>query len=158
VWKDSLEIHDLHMNEAGLALIKKYEGLYLEAYQCGANVWTIGWGHTAGVKQGDRITKDEAESLLREDVRRFESGVKLQLKYLGLDESELNENQFSALVSLCFNCGLIPLNKDNTIGRSLVKRNYLAAADGFLLWRKAGGRVLKGLVRRRQEEKELFLS
>lgn len=164
VWEGSVEVAELRTNEAGLNLIKEFEGLRLRSYQCSAGVWTIGYGTTRidgrPVQPGMTITKNEAESLFEEDIRRFESGVKLQLRVLGLDESNLNSNQFSALVSLCYNCGLSPISPQNTIGRELADRNYSAAALGFLLWDKAtvnGQKVrLEGLTRRRKREKELF--
>ena len=99
------------------------------------------------------ITKDKAEALLRDDVGSFERNIQ---KTLG--NIELDDNQFSALVSLCYNCGAAPIKKGNTIRRTLESGDYQGAADGFLLWRKAGGRVLEGLVRRRQRERELFLN
>jgi len=141
------------INQAGLEVIKEFEGLRLESYLCPAQVWTIGYGTTRGVKPGMVITKEKAEALLRDDVVSFERNIQ---KALG--SFELNDNQFSALVSLCYNCGTAPIKSGNTIRRTLEAGDYQGAADGFLLWRKAGGRVLQGLVRRRKRERELFLS
>lgn len=89
-------------NKAGVDIIKKYEGLRLDAYKCPAGVWTIGYGHTGDeVVEGIRITKDQAEKLLEDDLEKFEERVS---RMLGLIPS--NENQFSAMVSLGYNIGL----------------------------------------------------
>jgi lysozyme len=140
------------INQAGIGIIKEFEGLRLESYLCPAKVWTIGYGTTRGVKPGMVITPQKAELLLRDDVVSFERSIQQTLNGI-----PLNENQFSALVSLCYNCGLAPIKSGNTIRRTLEEGDYQGAADGFLLWRKAGGRVLEGLVRRRKRERELFL-
>ncbi len=140
------------INEAGVSIIKEFEGLRLESYLCPAKVWTIGYGTTRGVKPGMVITPQKAELLLRDDVVSFERGIQQTL-----NDIPLNDNQFSALVSLCYNCGLAPIKSGNTIRHTLEAGDYEGAADGFLLWKKAGGRVLEGLVRRRKRERELFL-
>lgn len=129
----------------GLDLIKKFEGCVLTAYKCPAGVWTIGYGHTAGVKEGQTITKAKALSLLKKDLEIYENHVKRIVKL------ELNQNQFDALVSFCYNCGagcLTTLTK----GRSIEQ-----IADAIPLYNKAGGWVLAGLVKRRDAERELFL-
>ncbi|MGB3494773.1 MAG: lysozyme [Elainellaceae cyanobacterium] len=140
-------------NAAGIAIIKEFEGLRLESYLCPAGVWTVGYGTTKGVRPNVCISEEKAEQLLREDLASFEAGVNKMLAGV-----PLSNNQFSALVSLCYNCGLAPIKQGNTIRRTLEAGDYNGAADGFLLWRKAGGRVLEGLVRRRKRERELFLS
>lgn len=140
------------INRAGLALIKAFEGLRLAAYRCPAGVWTIGYGHTGpDVKPGRRITAAEAEALLRGDLDRFESSVERALNGV-----VTTENQFAALVSLAYNIGL------GGFGRSTVLRlhrtgKFTLAANAFLLWVKAGGRSLPGLVRRRTAERALYL-
>lgn len=161
VWKDSVIVDgEWHLNEDGIELIKEFEGLKLRAYRCSGNVPTIGYGTTRingkPVKMGTLITKDEADSLFREDIKTFEDKVRKRLKELGLNEFELNSSQFSALVSLCYNCGLAPLDDGNTIAEALKERDFDKAASGFLLWNRANGRVLSGLVRRRQAEHRLF--
>lgn len=141
------------INCAGLALIKAFEGLRLAAYRCPAGVWTIGYGHTGpDVKPGQRITAAEAEALLRGDLDRFESGVERALNGV-----VTTENQFAAMVSLAYNIGL------GGFGRSAVLRLHKAgkftlAANALLLWVKAGGRSLPGLVRRRTAERALYLT
>lgn len=137
----------MHINEAGLNLIKSFEGCKLVAYKCPAGVWTIGYGHTAGVTEGMVITQEVADHLLKSDMKKYENYVS---KYC--NSICLNTNEFSALVSFCYNCGAGNLKK-------LVSgRTKPQIADAMLLYNKGGGRVLKGLVRRRKAERELFLS
>ena len=136
----------MRIGQKGEELIKFFEGLYLEAYKCPAGVWTIGWGHTAGVKQGDKITKQQAQELFEKDMKIYEGHVN---RIVNLP---LNQNQFDALVSFCYNCGQGNLQK-------LVKnRNLDQIAAAMLLFNKANGKVLKGLVTRRQMEQKLFLT
>ena len=87
-------------SQEGLALIKKFEGCKLKAYKCSAGVWTIGYGHTAGVKEGDVISQPEADKLLEEDIAKFEDYVNDNVIV------ELNEGQFDALVAWTFNLGV----------------------------------------------------
>lgn len=134
-------------SEKGIALIKKYEGCMLNAYKCPSGVWTIGYGHTQGVKQGDKITKNKAESLLKSDLKSYESKV---MKYDTV--YHFNQNQFDALVSFCFNVGNI-----DTLTRKGT-RTIKEIVDSILLYNKGGGTVLDGLVKRRKEEQALFLS
>ena len=140
-----------------LNAIKRSEGLKLKAYRCPADVWTIGYGHTGlmpdgeKVQEGCTITKAEAEEILRQDIDKFTQGVKALIKV------SINRNQLGALVSFSYNVGLGSL-KNSTLLRLLNEGNYLGAAEQFQLWRKAGGRVLPGLVARRAVEAELFLS
>lgn len=134
----------MRTSSKGINLIKKFEGCRLKAYKCPAGVWTIGWGHTAGVKEGQNITQDEADRYLVEDLKVFE-------KYVTNLKLPLNQNQFDALVSFTYNCG--PGNL-----KTLVKnRSLQQIADALLLYNKSAGVTLNGLVRRRTEERELFL-
>lgn len=133
----------MRITQTGIDLIKKFEGCVLHAYKDRIGVWTIGYGHTVGVKSGQKVTQKQAETLLKEDLKIYEnhvtkSGVKV------------NQNQFDALVSFTYNCGAGSL-KTLLSGRSL---NEVSKA--LLLYNKAGGRVLQGLVNRRKAEKELF--
>jgi len=139
-----------HINEAGLELIKSFEGLRLEAYRCPAGVPTIGYGTTTGVKMGTRITKAEAEALLRRDLEKFEAAVRSLVKV------PLTDNQFSALVSFTYNLGAGAL-QHSTLLKLVNQGNFAAAAREFLKWNRAGGRVLPGLTRRRQAEEALFI-
>lgn len=140
----------MRISQKGIELIKKLEGCRLEAYKCPAGIWTIGYGHTKGVKDGQIITQEQAEEFLREDLRIFEQAVESCVKV------PLSQNQFDALVSFCYNCGSGAL-KTSTLLRLLNEGNYSSAADQFLRWNKAGGKVLVGLTRRREEEREMFL-
>lgn len=142
----------MKINQKGLDLIKSFEGLELKAYKCPADVLTIGYGHTGSdVKEGQVITQQQAEDLLKKDVEKFEKGV------LSLVKVKINENEFSALVSFAYNLGLGNL-KQSTLLNSLNKLQRESAANEFLRWNKAGGKVLAGLTRRREAEKALFLS
>ena len=133
----------------GKALIKKFEGCELEAYKCSAGVWTIGYGHTAGVKEGDKINQDEANHLLKEDLEEFETYVN---DLVGVD---LNEHQFDALVAWTFNLG--PSNlKSSTLLKVLNDSQYDKVPSEMKRWNKAGGEVLDGLIRRRDAEALLF--
>lgn len=152
-------------NAAALELIKRGEGCELTAYVCPAGKLTIGYGDTGPhVTPGMTITQEEAESLLANRLEReFEAGVR---KLLG--DAPTTENQFSALVSLAYNIGLgedgLPMGKGKRgLRHSSVLRRHLAgdyqgAARAFALWNKGGGRVLPGLVRRRREEADLYLT
>lgn len=142
----------MRINKAGLELIKEFEGLRLRAYQCSGNVWTIGYGHTLGVKEGDNITAEQAEKFLLQDIEKSEDCVR---RWATEKKVSLNSNQFSALVSLVYNCGPKPLA--GTVGTKLLRGDIEGAAEGFLLWNKAGGRLLAGLLRRREAERKLFL-
>lgn len=136
----------------GLGLIKSFEGLKLTAYLCPANVWTIGYGSTHGVREGDRLGSEaEAEELLARDLGQYEDAVN---KYVTVD---LTQEQFDALVSFTYNLGAGAF-KGSTLLRFVNQKDFVGAADQFLRWNKAGGRVLAGLTRRRVAERELFLS
>ena len=132
-------------SQNGINLIKKFEGCGLSAYRCPSGVWTIGYGHTAGVKQGQKITQAQADAFLQKDITLYENYVRLT----GLS---LNQNQFDALVSFTFNCGAGNLSK-------LIKnRNLTQIAEALLLYNKDANGVSQGLVARRKAERELFLS
>lgn len=142
----------MKISKKGLDLIKHFEGLELKAYKDSVGVVTIGYGSTGPhVSMGMVITQDQAEALLKQDVSRFEKGVS------DLVQVPLNQNQFDALVSFSFNLGLGNL-KSSTLLRKLNSLDYSGAANEFTRWNKAGGVVLKGLTRRREAEKVLFLS
>lgn len=134
----------MRISEAGLDLIRRFEGLRLNAYRCAAGVWTIGYGHTAGVKQGQKISKAQAEAFLREDIARFERAVN------GLNRP-WSQGQFDALVSFAFNCG------EGNLSRLCAGRSAEVISKKMLLYHKAGGRVNQGLVERRSAEQALFL-
>lgn len=131
----------------GVSLIKQFEGCRLKAYKCPAGVWTIGYGHTAGVKEGDIITQETAESYLRNDLVQYEKAV---MNYDGI--YHFNQNQFDALVSFTYNCGAGNLKNLTQSG----KRTITQISEKLLLYNKAGGVTLLGLQRRRAAEKVLF--
>lgn len=140
----------MNVSDDGIDLIKQFEGCRLTAYLCPAGVWTIGYGHTGSVNKGDAIDEDEADILLRADLRRFERSVS---KLVGVP---LSQGQFDALVSFAFNLGGGALQR-STLRQKLNRGDYDGAAEQFMKWTRAGGRVLAGLVRRRQAEYELFM-
>ena len=143
----------MKINEKGLDLIKSFEGLRLEAYLCPAGVWTIGYGHTKGVKKGMKITKEKADELLMEDLQKFQKGVeKLTSKV------ELTDNQFSALVSFAFNLGLGNLENSTLLKKVNRNPNDETIRNEFMKWIYAGGKPLEGLKRRRKHEADLYFT
>ena len=136
----------MRTSQTGINLIKKFEGCRLTAYKCPAGVWTIGYGHTAGVRPGDKISALQAEEMLKNDLVSYEKKVdKYANKY------EWNQNEFDALVSFAYNIGSIDqLTANGTRDRKTI-------AEKFVLYNKAGGKVLSGLTKRRMEEKALFI-
>ena len=138
-------------SQRGIDLIKRWEGFRDRAYLCPGNVWTIGYGHTKNVYQGMCISKEQAEQLLREDLKHFEASV------IQLVTVKLNQAQFDALVSFTFNVGVYAFKK-STLLRLVNQENFLEAANQFDRWVNANGKKLPGLVKRREEEKQLFLS
>lgn len=139
------------MTNEGLELIKSFEGLRLKAYKCPAGVWTIGYGHTKGVKEGDVITEQEAEDMLKKDVVGFEINVR------GAVIPNLNDHQYDALTSFAYNVGLGNFRKSTLL--RLINSGITAREDitnQFMRWVYAGGKKLTGLVRRRTAEAELY--
>jgi lysozyme len=134
-------------NEAGIQLIESFEGCRLQAYQDSGGIWTIGYGHTLGVKPGDVITQAQAEQYLREDLADAEAVLN---KAAGVD---LTPNQFSALVSFQYNTGALV---GSTLMRLVNAKDFAGAQAQFGLWVNAGGQKLEGLVRRRAAEAALF--
>jgi len=133
----------------GLSLIKRFEGCRLKSYKCSANVLTIGYGHTSGVKETDTITQDEADKLLQEDVEQFEKYVDDNVTV------ELGQSQFDALVAWTFNLG--PGNlRESTLLKVLNNQDYTSVPREIKRWNKAGGKVLEGLIRRREAEALLY--
>ena len=133
----------------GLALIKKFEGCELEAYQCSAGVWTIGYGHTKGVAPGDSISQEEAEQMLVDELHEYESYVN---EYVTV---ALSQNQFDALVSWVYNLGPANLTA-STMLKDLNNGKYEEVPAQMKRWNKAGGKVLEGLIRRREAEALLY--
>ena len=135
----------------GIALIKEFEGLRLKAYKCPGGVWTIGYGHTAGVKPGIVITKAQGEEYLKADLIAFER----YLNGLGL---ALNQNQFDALVSFIYNVGTGNFYSSTLLRKVRANPQDNSIMDEFLRWVYSKGRVLPGLQRRRLCEMKLYFS
>lgn len=149
------------INEAGLNLIKKFEGFYPNAYKDPVGVWTIGYGTTAyppdgqRVKSGDKITYDQAIELLRHDVEYMAEYIN---GFLVSNSIEMNDNEFSALVSLCYNLGGGVLTQSHrSLHKAVMSKDRNEITKAMMLYVKGGGKVLPGLVKRRQAEVELFL-
>lgn len=140
----------MKIGKKGISLIQSFESLRLKAYDDGVGVPTIGWGHTKGVKWGDTCTKEQADQWLLEDLAVAEKAVNAYVKV------DLSQGQYDALVSFTFNVGTGAL-KSSTLLKKLNAGDYLGAADEFPRWNKGGGKVMKGLTRRRAAERELFL-
>ena len=157
------------ISEAGIQLIKSFEGCHNSPYKCPADLWTIGYGRVlypdqARLKTGERnkyplrtehnrtFSGDEIDALLEADLQRFSAGV-LRLCPAAAD----NQCHLDAITSLAFNIGLGNL-QSSTLRMKYNRSDYDGAADEFLKWRKANGVVLRGLERRREAERALFLS
>ena len=139
----------MDISKKGIELLTYFEGLKLEAYQDSVGVWTIGYGHTKNVAEMDKITKSQAEDMLKTELIEYQSYI------TNLVKVKLTQGQFDSLVCWVYNLG--PTNLSNS---TLLK--LLNQGDKFLIpeqirrWNKAGGRVLKGLVRRREAEALMF--
>ena len=138
-------------SQEGLELIKKFEGCKLKSYKCPAGVWTIGYGHTEDIKEGDIVSPEEANKLLRADVFKFEEYVTDNVIV------NLTQNQFDALVAWTFNLGVGNL-RNSTMLKKLNNADYTSVPFEMKRWNKAAGKTLDGLVRRRQAESLLFES
>jgi lysozyme len=142
----------------GIRLIQEFEGLRLTSYLCSAGVATIGYGATyyqdgSKVKLGQTITRDQADQLLKDHLKQFEGSV------LGLlNTTKVNQNQFDALVSFCFNLGAGNLAKSQLLRFVKANPKDPKIAAEFLKWNRAGGEVSRGLVRRRKKEAELYFA
>ncbi len=143
-----------HINEAGLRILKEFEGLELEAYRDIVGVLTIGYGHTKNVVEGQIISEEQADELLREDLHWAQEAVEK------LVTVELSENEYSALVSLMFNIGETQFAKSTMLKR--LNRGEFASAGEALEWFRKGkvdGKLVEipGLIRRRAAERKLFM-
>ena len=144
------------MTEEGISLIKKYEGCRLTAYKCPAGVWTIGYGNTfyengSTVKPGDKITQERADQLFRNILeKKFVEPIRK------LIVSDVNDNMFSAIVSFTYNVGRGNL-KSSTLLKKVNANPYDQTISlEFKKWVKSAGKVLPGLVRRRESESDLY--
>ena len=139
----------MNISNEGLSLIKKFEGCELDAYKCAAGVPTIGYGSTHGIEMGMSISRARAEELLLEDIAKFEDHVNNNVKV------PLNQNQFDAMVSWTFNLGGGNL-KSSTLLKVLNGSDYTDVPNQIKRWNKANGKILEGLIRRREAEALLF--
>ncbi len=141
------------MNQAGIELLKHFEGFRADAYPdpaTGGDPWTIGYGFTRGVQPGDTITLEAAEARLKVEVAEFEGDVLRECKRMP------SPNQLAALVCLAFNIGLGNFRKSTVLRRHNSGETF-AAGNAFLLWDKAAGKKMAGLTRRREAERALYL-
>ncbi len=144
----------MKISDEGLEAIKRREGCKLHAYPdpaTGGEPWTIGVGHTGGVRRGDYCTEWQALEWLRSDARSSENCINASVK------GNITQNQFDALVSLVFNIGCGAF-KTSTVLRELNEGSDLTAAQAFLMWNRAGGKIMDGLTNRRKDEMEQFLA
>lgn len=137
------------INQEGVELIKRWEGLRLESYRCSAGVWTIGYGYTATAREGMRITETEAERLLLADLAVFEAEIS------SVVDVELTDNQFAALVSWTYNVGAAAM-RQSTLIRKLNEGDYVSVPSELARWNKVNGKVLPGLSNRRAAEAGLW--
>lgn len=143
----------MKISQAGIDLIRRFEGCKLKPYLCPAGYWTVGYGHVIGngktKPEKQLYTQEEVNELLRTDLVRFEQGV---LRYCPV---HLTQFEFDSLVSFSFNLGLGVLQR-STLRRKILRKDGEGAAKEILKYNKAGGQVLKGLTRRREAEYRMF--
>lgn len=145
-------------SQKGLDLIKRFEGLSLKPYLCPASICTIGYGNTyypsgAKVKLTDpEITKEKAEELLKFLLVSYEKSVD------SFCRDDINQNQFDALVSFAYNCGVNNLKSSTLLKKVNINPHDPTIKAEFLKWNKGGGKVLAGLTKRRQAEADLYFS
>jgi lysozyme len=147
----------LNVSERAIKLIKHHEGVRNRPYRCPAGLWTVGVGHLIGdgkslPESWNRIfTQEEIDAILKKDLIRFEKGlIKL------LPNVKLKQNEFDSIISFCFNLGLGCFQR-STIRQALLRGDKEAAMQSLVKYCKAGGKILKGLQKRRLDEKQLFL-
>ena len=136
-------------------MIKAWEGCRLKAYRCPAGVWTIGYGHTAGVYQGMTITQRQADDLFQKDIDAFARQV---TSVLTSNQVTLRQCQFDAVTSFAYNVGMGNLKRSTLFKKLKANRDDLSIASEFAKWNKGGGKVLPGLTRRRAAEAKLYFS
>ncbi len=147
----------MKVSDKCINMIKHHEGFVRKPYQDPIGLWTVGVGHLIGdgkklpKEWNKEFTDEEVDNILCEDLERFEIGIQR------LTKVSLTQSQFDALVSFSFNVGLGNF-QSSTLRSKLNRGDYEGASNEFPKWRKAGGKILKGLVRRRADEKALFLS
>jgi lysozyme len=147
----------MRISDEGIKFIERWEGIKTKPYKDVVGLWTVGIGHLMlpGEDRNRDYSLDEVYDLFRLDIKRFEDGINNTLNVI------IEQNHFDALVSLGYNIGLGGTTKGGLLHSTVMKKLNLGdaqgAGDAFLMWNKAGGRVIKGLVNRRHAERELFL-
>jgi lysozyme len=139
----------MNISTPGIDLIKAFEGCKLEAYKCSGNVWTIGYGHTRHVEEGDKITQKVADYFLEYDVAMVETHCKRLINI------PLEQHQWDAIVSWCFNLGCGNL-RASTMLQVINSGQIDKVSEQIVRWNKAGGKVVAGLTRRRKAEAAMF--
>lgn len=139
------------LGAAGRALIQSFENLRLQAYQDQRGIWSIGWGHTGGVVEYQTCTPSEADEWFTQDTQIACNAV------MRIIDVPMTQNQFDALVSLCFNIGQGAFG-GSTLVKTFNNGHPDAAADQFTLWNHVNGQPNAGLTRRRTAERALFLT
>ena len=146
----------MKISKQGIDLLKHFESYEMNAYKCPADVWTIGWGFTringVKVKEGDIMTLEEADKELIKQLRVYENVVKKTIMI-----NKINQNQYDALVSLCYNIGGSSFRRSDIV-KLVNSRNFIGACRIFNLWSSAAQKRSKGLLRRRMSERNLFCS
>ena len=145
----------MKLSQKGVDFIKSHEALRLKAYQDSKGKWTIGWGHTKGVKPGDEITRAQAEQFIRDDFEWVERTLNADL-VTGRDKPLVTQNEFDALCSLVFNIGS-DAYLESTVRRKIKQGDKMAAARAFKLWVYSNHKFIQGLANRRADEVRLFL-
>jgi len=146
----------MQISDKGIALIKHHEGVRLKPYQDCVKLWTVGVGHLIGdgkslsPEWNKVFTMEEVDGILRKDLARFEQGVS---KFCPV---QLTQGEFDALISFSFNLGLGVLQR-STLRQKIIRNDKKGAAEEFTKYVRAGGKIIKGLVTRRNDEKQLFL-
>lgn len=140
-------------SESGIRMIKSFEGLRMEAYRCPAGILTIGYGHTGNVREGQVCTEKEAEMWLIEDIREAEKAVS-NIKASRL----LRQNEFDALVSFAFNVGIKAFKGSTLYRKVLANPDNPTIRDEFERWTYAKGKLLPGLVSRRNIEADMYFN
>ena len=141
----------MRTSQQGIDFIKRHEALRLHAYKDAVGVWTIGYGHTSTAKQGMTITEEEAEKLLKQDLKTAENEINRHLL-------PLKQHQFDSLASFVFNVGIGSFRRSTLLKRLKMDVNHPDIVNQFNRWVYGGGKILPGLVRRRKEEANLYIN
>jgi len=144
------------VSKEAIKLIRHHEGVRNKPYQCPAKLWTVGIGHLIGdgktlpPEWNRTFSNEEIDGILKSDLRRFELGVSKMLPNV-----PLRQHEFDSIISFCFNLGLGCFQR-STIRQALLRGDKEAAMESLVKYCRAGGKVLKGLQKRRLDERKLF--